>query len=127
MSSKMDYQYDDETGIFYKFYYGNIYLTDLMLSWEYIIKKKAIPQFTKKFILDYRKGVLIAGPDAVKNIAELYTKYDHIFSGSKVALIMEEPDQVIFPILVNEEQSLVKFKPFYTVEAAIEWLDQPGL
>ena len=94
----------------------------LMSSWEEIINYKLIPKDTKRFVLDYSVGYFVGGPDASREIALFYSKHDEIFKGAKVALIMQDPDQVIFPILVNQEQSSVRFRPFYTLQGALEWL-----
>ncbi|ELR71906.1 hypothetical protein C900_02145 [Fulvivirga imtechensis AK7] len=116
-------EFDPQTRIFYKYYSGAIYMEDLIASWEDIIEKGLIPPNTRKFILEYSNGFLVAGPEASTEIAAFYQKHHAIFGGSKVALIMQNPDQVIFPILVNQEQSHVQFKPFYTLEGALEWVN----
>lgn len=120
---KIDYYYDPATKIFYKHYFGEIYLEDVLSSWEHILNKNKIPKNTKKFILDYRKGTLIATPEAAGHIADMYENHETIFGGARVAMIMDRPDQVIFPLLVNMEQSIVEFKPFFSLESAIGWLD----
>ena len=124
MSQNIRHRYDPATHIFYKYYQGKIDINTLMSSWENIISKKLIPVNTKRFLLDYSAGYFTGGPDATSEIASFYLKHDEIFGGAKVALIMQDPDQVIFPILVNEEQSRIRFRPFYTLECALEWLTE---
>ncbi|ELR70847.1 hypothetical protein C900_03282 [Fulvivirga imtechensis AK7] len=124
MDKKVNCYYDQEKGIFYKKLSGDIYLGDLITSWESIIHAKLFPDHTKQFIIDYREARLRVDPDRVKDIANIYKERNHIFSKAKVALIMQKPEQVIMPILVNEEQCGVEFKPFYTEEAAVEWLNR---
>lgn len=122
MNQKAKCQYDAENKIFHKHYFGNIGLADMLFSWENIINKNLIPKNTKRFILDYRKATLTIPPQTAKDIAAFYSKHADIFSHSQVAMIMENPNDVIFPILVNDELAIVNFKPFYTMEGAMDWL-----
>ena len=122
IGKKVRYQYDPEHRIFYKFHFGSIELTDIIQTWEEIINKTYIPKNTKRFILDYRKASLAISPQSTKEIASVYLKHANIFSSSKVALIMDNPNDVVFPILANEDQSIVNFKPFSTIEGAIAWV-----
>ncbi len=122
MEKKIEYKLDAPQGIFFKYYYGDIYFKDLELSWEDIIKKKLIPSTIKKFILDYRQANIRFDASKAATIARFYVTHDQIFSHSKIALIMEKPEQVVFPMLVEAEGENFAVKPFYTIEAALEWL-----
>ena len=124
MNKMLSCHYDQEKGIFYKKLFGDVYLSDLIESWESIIQSKLFPDNTKRFIIDYQNAHLRVSPDRAKDIANIYKERNHIFFNAKVALIMQKPEQVIMPILVNDEQCGVEFKPFYTEEAALEWLNR---
>lgn len=122
IQSKTIYKYDNATQIFYKYYSGSVSIQDLRASWQEIIDNDGIPVNTKRFLLDYTKATYIVTARSAEDILEFYKSNKQIFRGAKIALIMQEPDQVVVPILVNESSSLATFKPFYTESAAVEWL-----
>ncbi|MBL6447079.1 hypothetical protein JMN32_12225 [Fulvivirga sp. 29W222] len=122
---KITHWYDTEFSIFYKYYYGDIEYKDLVSDWTQLINEGKIPQGVKKFILDYRKADLLAPPHMAIDIANFYKENIDCFLNARVALIMQKPDQVVLPILANQEcQEVLKFKPFYTLEAAFNWVNE---
>ena len=123
MEGKIEYKYDEVEKIFYKVYSGDIYFDDLTSSWEETLKNKEVPSGVKKFIIDYREANIIFGHKKAKDIAEFYRLHDDIFSGSKIAMVMVKPEQVIFPMIVESEGINFSLKPFYTIEAALKWLN----
>ena len=127
MRPKITYDYDPGTGIFSKIHYGNIVFEDVINSWNEIIGKNAIPDGTSRFILDYINATFLTDDDGTTQLVKFYKAYSHIFSGSKIALIMNKPDQVILPILVDHEVDGIFFKPFCTYEGALEWLKPSSL
>lgn len=122
-SEILNCQYDAATGIFYKFYSGSVEFDDIVHSWNEIIENGLIPEKTHKFLLDYSKANYVSGPETARKIAQFYKQNQRIFSGAKIALIMQRPNQVIFPILVDAECAFMSVKPFYTLDAARNWLD----
>lgn len=123
MGVKIEHRYDSEAKIFYKYFYGDIIFNDIITDWLLLIQKKQLPSGVKRFILDYRKAKLLATAGSAKDIASFYKKHALWFQQSKVALIMQNPDEVIIPILANEEcAGLLEFRPFYTLDGALEWV-----
>ena len=120
--TKINYKYDAATQIFYKYYKGLIDIEDLKSSWLELIDKGLIPSKTKRFLLDYTKATYITTPNSADDILKFYNANKQVFLGAKIALIMQDPDQVVLPILVDQVSSFASFKPFYTANAAIDWL-----
>ena len=89
---------------------------------EAIIMKKIIPSDIKKFILDYRGANIMYGPEKSKDIAKFYAMHDKVFGKSKIALVMDKPEQVVFPMLVETEGVNFMLHPFFSIEAALEWV-----
>lgn len=127
MKTGITYDYDPGTGIFRKIHFGDIVFEDVINSWNEIIGENAIPDGTSRFILDYINATFLTDNNGTTQLVKFYKAYSHIFSGSKIALIMNKPDQVILPILVDQEVSGISFKPFCTYEGAIEWLKPSNL
>jgi hypothetical protein len=122
MTANFTYEFDHETLILYKFYFGPIALEDIELSWLYAFENKMIPKETKGFILDYRKASFkIQIKDHVK-IANFFREHLDVFGGLKIAIITEEPKDVVIPVMLKTKDDGYSSKPFCTREAAVKWV-----
>jgi len=110
--------------ILYKKYFGEISLEDVFSSWKNIIEENQIPNTINKFLLDYREASLMFTIDSIEEIVNFYREHDAVFEDSKIALLMETPEQVVFPYLLKYERPSLSIKAFYTYEAALSWLKQ---
>jgi hypothetical protein len=124
MEEKFKYEFDEATGILYKYYYGPITIEDIYSSWDYAIEKNLIPKATKGFILDYRNGNLDISIKENYKIAEYYKAHLDIFGGLKIAIITQTVKDLTIPLLVELRDDGYVSKPFYTLEAAIKWVSQ---
>lgn len=122
MEFDVRYYYDSDTGIFTKYYFGKIQINDVFNSWENLLKKKIIPEHVKKFIINYKEATITFKSEKVDDIAHFYKKHDNVFANSKIAMVMETPDQVVFPHLMEFRKINFQIKAFYTMEAAKKWL-----
>ena len=122
MDKKFKYEFNPLTGLFYKYYYGIITISDITTSWEYAIQNKLIPKETKGFLLDYRKATLNIKIDENPKIADFYKNHLEVFGNLKIAIITENPKDVVIPILVESLDDGYSSKPFCTVEAAVKWI-----
>jgi len=119
---KFKYEFQKDTGILFKFYYGNITMNDLISSWEYAIKNNLIPENKKGFLLDYRNATFNFSLTEYNKIPEFYKQHTSIFRDYKIAILTENPKDIVIPILVKEEDYGYQSRPFSTFNAAIEWL-----
>ncbi|MBN2349523.1 MAG: hypothetical protein JXJ22_11820 [Bacteroidales bacterium] len=122
MNKKFHYEFDPATGILFKYYYGVISIEDLSSSWEYAFEKKLIPKEVKGFILDYRKATFNIKANEYKEIPKFYKKHIDIFRNFKIAIITQDPKDVVIPMLVKTEDDGYFSRPFSTIEAAVEWV-----
>ena len=122
MEDKVKYRFDDTTGIFYKYYFGTITLDDIFTSWTDAISNNIIPKNTKGFILDYTKANFDLEFDELDKIAEYYRQHLDIFGNKKIAVLTQSVRDIVYPILVEKKDSGYSSRPFYTLEAAIEWV-----
>ena len=119
---KVEYYYDSVTRIFYKSYFGNITFKDIVGSWEYAIRENLIPAETIGFILDYRGvGLNLEIKDA-GSITGFYDQHLDIFANKKIALVMENPDQVISPILAQIKGTRYFPRAFASKGPAVVWV-----
>jgi hypothetical protein len=122
MGKKFSYHYDDSTGILYKKYYGPITIEDIYSSWDYAIDNNLIPKGTKSFVLDYTSASFNIKIKEYTKIAEYYRNHLEIFRNCKIAVITQTPKDVVIPTLVESIDEGYYSKPFYTLEAAIDWV-----
>ena len=121
MVRKFLYAYDGGLKVLFKYYYGTISLDDIRESWEHAFAHRLIPRGTKAFVIDYREAILTIPIAATYKIAEFYRNNGKYFKDARVAVITERPDQVVFPTLVEQLDDGYATRPFFTLEAAIEW------
>ena len=55
-------------------------------------------------------------------IANFYKKHIDIFGNFKIAIVTEEPKDIVIPILVESLDEGYTSCPFSTLEAAINWV-----
>ena len=122
MEKKYKYQFDDSTGIFYKYYYGSIQIEDILQSWENAFAKNLIPKETKGFILDYRNSHFNMNVGEHSSISAFYKNHLEIFGNLKIAILTEDPKDIVVPMLVQTEDNGYSSKPFSTLEAATDWV-----
>ena len=122
MEEKVKYKFDDSTGILYKYYFGTITLDDIFTSWNDAISNNIIPKDTKGFILDYTKANFDLEFDELDKIPEYYKQHLDIFRNKKIAILTQSVRDIVYPILVEKKDSGCSSRPFYTLEAAIEWV-----
>ena len=122
MDEKFSFQFSPSLGIFFKHYYGNITLDDINSSWEYIIDNHFIPPGTKGFIMDYRGAVINIPPNQSTGIADFYKNHLDIFGGFKIAILTDNPKNVVISFLVKSVDKGYQSRPFSTMHAATEWV-----
>lgn len=122
MDKKFKYEFDQLTGIQYKFYFGLISIEDIASSWYFAFENNLIPQNVKGFILDYRNATFNFEIEDHIEISEFYKKHIDVFKNLKIAIITDKPKDVVIPILVKSKDSGYESRPFSTIEAAIIWV-----
>lgn len=122
MEKKFAYSYDNTSGILYKHYFGLISLEDIYSSWNYAIQNNIIPKGTRSFILDYQLASFDIKIKEYSGIAKYYKDHLEIFGGSKIAIITQTPKDVVIPTLVETHDEGYRSRPFYSLEAAIDWV-----
>lgn len=120
--SKFSYDFDHETGILFKYYYGAITIGDISASWDFAIENQLIPPEKRGFILDYRQARMNIGTSEYEEIPKYYRRHPEIFRGYRIAILTENPKDIVIPMLVREKDEGYESRPFATLEAAIVWV-----
>lgn len=122
MEERFKYMFDRSTGILYKYYYGSIIFDDIFSSWDFAIENNVIPKETKGFILDYRDATLGNLLKEYWRISDYYKKNLDIFGNKKIAIITQRPKDSVVPALVETKDEGYSSRPFFSTEAAVEWI-----
>jgi len=122
MENKFKYSFSNSTKILTKTYFGSITIEDIESSWEYAFENELIPKEKKGFILDYRNSNFKINIREYMAISDFYKKHIDVFRNYKIAVITEDPSDIVIPLLVETQDQGYKSKAFSTVEAAINWV-----
>ncbi len=119
---KFEYRFDSALGIIFKTYYGAITVEDIESSWEFAFSNNIIPETVKGFILDYRKSNFDIEIEEYANIPKFYRKHIDVFRNLKIAIVTENPRDIVIPILVEAKDKGYESRPFSTMKAATNWI-----
>ncbi len=119
---KSTFAYNEEKGILTKKYFHQINIEDIESTWVQAFNSKSVPLGTKRFVLDYRDASFDLNPKDYIRIPEFYKKHVDIFSFAKIAVLTDNPKDLIIPILVEAKDKGFFSRPFSTMEAATSWL-----
>jgi len=122
LEEKISYRFDTTTGIVIKTYHGSITLSDIHNSWLRAFSQESFPLENKGFVLDYREAVLDMEIRENASIADFYKRHLRYFGNKKIAIVTENPNDIVIPMLVREKDSGYESRPFSTMEAALQWV-----
>ncbi|MCK4922713.1 MAG: hypothetical protein KAS71_16785 [Bacteroidales bacterium] len=122
MQEKFKFRFNNSLGILHKYYYGSISIADIKSSWEHAFENNLIPKETKGFIVDYRNANLEFEVDEHIKIADFYKDNLEVFGNFKIAVVSDEPKDVVIIILVETKEDGYFSRLFSTVEAATNWV-----
>lgn len=124
MENVFKYLFNEDSKIFYKYYIGNISFEDIQNSWNHIISNQLMPTESIGIIIDYRDATLQMEPKEHSKITKLYRDNIETFRGKKIAIITEDPKDIVIPMLVRIKDDGYSSKPFSTEKAAVSWINQ---
>jgi len=117
------YEFDDKTGILFKYHYGEVNIKKIIDSWEYARKNSLIHKDVKGIVIDFRNTDTKIERTEFKEISLFFNSNLDLFGGLKIAIItIDDPKNIIVPILVSNNEVGYKSRPFLTLEGAIKWV-----
>jgi hypothetical protein len=122
LEEKATYRFDSTTGIVIKTYHGSITVSDIHNSWLHAFSHGSFPLQNTGFVLDYREAVLDMNIREHAAIADFFKDHLAYFGNKKIAVVTENPDDIVIPVLVREKDSGYESRPFSTMEGAIQWV-----
>lgn len=124
MENIFKYLYNEDSKIFYKYYLGNISFEDIQKSWNYIISNQLMPNESTGIIIDYRDATIQMEPKEHSKISQFYHDNIETFRSKKIAILIEDPKDIVIPMLVRLKDDGYTSKTFSTEKAAISWINQ---
>jgi hypothetical protein len=117
------YEFDDKTGILFKYHYGEVNIKKIIDSWEYARKNDLIHKGVKGIVIDFRNTDTKIERSEYKDISHFFNSNLDLFGGLKIAIItIDDPKNIIVPILVSNIEVGYKSRPFLTLEGAVKWI-----
>ena len=123
MKCTVDYKSDEVVNILTRTFKGDVTMTDVISSWEYIINNRLITQTHKGVISDYSEACIQSDIEDIAKLKNLVIENIDIFQNLKLAVIINSP-KIIIPMLFQYECSNIDTKPFSTIDAAIDWINE---
>ncbi len=100
---------------------GIVKADDVIESFKYIFEKYVDEEFTA-IITDFTHAKFAMSISDFQKVLKYIKKTPVIFD-IQLAIIVDTPKKVIFPILAKTKLKKLNIKPFSTVDAAIKWLN----
>ena len=87
----------------------------------YAVTNGLINENVKGMVLDMRMAEFDFQPEDAHQIIDFVSK-DPLLASLKYAILVDSPDQIIYPLLGAMYKESAKLKPFSTEAAAIKWI-----
>ena len=115
-------EFNEDTQIFVKHYFGTISLDQIKASWIELIEHEQIPRVLNGVIINYSDSHLDVPLNMASEIPKFYKEYLPWLMEVKIAVVVSGPHDVVIPILVGKSEEGKFSKPFSSIEAAEEWI-----
>lgn len=119
---QVDYGLDKQGRVVSFSYNGVVTINDIQKQWSEALDQKLIQNQVLGFIVDCRNAILNFHVDETINLSNFFKKNICYFMNKRFAYITQSPEQVVFPILLQEEATDYEARPFSTPEAALLWI-----
>lgn len=117
---------DDSKYIIYK-HTGKIKRSEIGEAWRELLKMKEFTELGYNLISDYRESEFDFDIDEMPIVDEFLKSINHIISGKKNAVIIDNPRSTVFPMLYERKSGKeldFDVKMFSTEEAAASYVQQ---
>ena len=124
MSNSIKFNYNSNNKIFYKYYYGDIYIEDIVNSWNDIINNNKLPNDFKGIIVELKNGNIKMTIEELIGVSQYYKKNIDVFGNKKIGYITNNPTQTVYSMLVEQKDKDYQTKTFSHLGAAEHWVLQ---
>lgn len=100
---------------------GKVGLKEIIESWDYLLGSGLLNPNVKGVINDLSVCNLNMNMDDFRELM-YYLKTKDIFLGVKLAVVCNDPKQIVFPVMGEMKEKGLKIRPFSMEETAKEWI-----
>lgn len=100
---------------------GKVFVDDIIESWNYLIKNQMITSSTKGIINDLTGCELKMEMTGFEKLIAFLKKHEFL-KNIRLAVICDNPEMIIFPVLGENKVKDLKIKPFSGFEAGVDWI-----
>jgi len=118
----IDYGLDKQGRILSINYTGIITFKDLEENWISVINQNLIHENIRGFILDCRNAIMEIELAEISKLSGFFKRNITVFEKKRFAYVTQSPEQIILPLLLQEDDYNYESRPFSTTRAAIEWV-----
>lgn len=121
MSIAYKYHEQYKNSILIRKFHGNINVIDIIESWNFLINHKLITPNILGVINDLQKCNLMLDFDSFETLTDFLKRHEQL-RRLRLAVIIDTPEKIVFPMLGENHEKELKIKPFSTIEAATKWI-----
>ncbi|WP_297090522.1 hypothetical protein [uncultured Draconibacterium sp.] len=122
MEERSQLRFDLQTRILYKTYSGELNAQVVINAWEEDFERNEVPDVFVGLIVDYRKATIKADLKEHALVVEYYRKHSGVFGGRRIAIVVQDPKDIVFTILFEKKSKGLMVRNFNTIEAAEHWI-----
>ncbi len=100
---------------------GIVSAVDIIDSWKYLIQNNLLTETLLGIITNLENCELKMTMDSFKAVIEFMEQTEQL-TKIKLAVITNNPKQIVFPSYVETKTKEMRVKPFSTINAAVEWI-----
>jgi hypothetical protein len=100
---------------------GIVNSDDILNSWEELIQQQLLTSNTKGIINDLNNCELNMNMSSFSKVIS-YMKSQKGIQFIKLAVVTNSPNVIVFPMLMDTNEKMLKIKPFSTFAAAESWI-----
>jgi len=102
---------------------GTVSVNDIIDSWEYLIENKLLTSNLKGVINDLSNCTLNMDMNSFETLMK-YLKSNEILKSLRLAVITNNPHNIVFPIIAELEKKDLEVGTFSTLDASVNWIIQ---
>ena len=123
MNCSIEYKNKEDLTILTRIFKGIVNMTDVLASWNDVIKNRMLTQNHKGVISDYREATLQVEAEDLVELAKFFSENINVFRDLKLATVIDSP-KITIPMLFKMSNPEIISYYFSTLEAANNWIKQ---
>ena len=107
--------------ILFRTFTGAVSFKDIIDSWDYCINEELLAHDVVGCVSDFRAAQFVSNPRELDQFLAYMDQHDQ-FRHLRLAVLVDTPDKIVFPMIGESKLHNRIIKPFSTEEAALNWV-----